>query len=81
MEPRELLMAGTAAAGVSVDPARMTLAAGRLLPGASCDRGEQVTVSQPWIWNGFLPRHDARKLVIMGVSRLGRVTILMWPPW
>jgi len=52
MELRELLMAETTASGVSVDPARITLAAGRLLSGASCDRDEQVTVPQPWKWNG-----------------------------
>ena len=28
-----------------------------------------------------LPGHDARKPVIRGVSRLGRVTSSMWPPW
>jgi hypothetical protein len=47
MELRELLIAGTTALGVGVDPARITLAAGRLLPGASCDRDEQVTVPPP----------------------------------
>ena len=52
MELRELLMAETTAFGVGVDPARITLAAGRLLSGASCDRDEQVTVPQPWKWNG-----------------------------
>jgi hypothetical protein len=52
MELRELLMAETTAFGVGVDPARITLAAGRLLPGASCNRDEQVTVPQPWKWNG-----------------------------
>ncbi len=52
MELRELVMAETTAFGVGVDPARITLAAGRLLSGASCDRDEQVTVPQPWIWNG-----------------------------
>jgi hypothetical protein len=44
MELRELHMAETTAFGVGVDPARITLAAGRLLSGASCDRDEQVTV-------------------------------------
>ena len=44
MELRELLMAETAAFGAGVDPARITLAAGRLLSGASYDRDEQVTV-------------------------------------
>ena len=52
MELRELLMAETTAFGVGADPARITLAAGRLLSGASCDRDEQVTVPQPWKWNG-----------------------------
>jgi hypothetical protein len=51
MKLRELLMAETTAFGVGVDPARITLAAGRLLSGASCDRDEQVTVPQPWKWN------------------------------
>jgi hypothetical protein len=32
-------MAGTTAFGVGVDPARITLVGGRLLSGASCDRG------------------------------------------
>jgi len=45
-------MAERTASGAGVDPARITLAAGRLLPGASCDRDEQVTVPQPWKWNG-----------------------------
>jgi hypothetical protein len=35
MELRELLMAGTTAFGAGVDPARITLASGRLLPSAS----------------------------------------------
>jgi hypothetical protein len=52
MELRELLMAQTTASGAGVDPARITLAAGRPLPGASRDRDEQVTVPQPWKWNG-----------------------------
>src|ERR1035438_9311376 len=51
MELRELLMAETKRSASAWDPARITLAAGRLLPGASCDRDEQVTVPQPWIWN------------------------------
>ncbi len=29
----------------------------------------------------FMPGHDARKPVIRGVSRLGRVTSSTWPPW
>jgi len=51
MELRELLMAETTASGIGVDPARITLAARRLLPGASGDRDKQVTVPQPWKWN------------------------------
>jgi hypothetical protein len=35
----------TTAFYVGVDPARITLSAGQLLPGASCDRDEQVTDS------------------------------------
>ena len=41
---RELLTAETPASGAGVDPARITRAAGRLLPGASCDRDDHTKV-------------------------------------
>jgi len=44
MELRELLMVETTAFGAGVDPARITLAAGRRLPGASCDRDDHRKV-------------------------------------
>ncbi len=40
----QVLIAETTAADAGVDPARITLAAGRLLPGASCDRDDHTKV-------------------------------------
>jgi len=40
----QVLMAETTAADAGVDQARITLAAGRLLPGASCDRDDHTKV-------------------------------------
>jgi hypothetical protein len=44
MELRELLTAETTAFCAGADPARITRAAGRLRPGASCDRDEHTKV-------------------------------------
>ncbi len=40
----QVLIAETTAADAGVDPARITLAAGRLLLGASCDRDDHTKV-------------------------------------
>ena len=40
----QVLMAETTAADAGVDPARITRAAGRLLPGVSCDRDDHTKV-------------------------------------
>jgi hypothetical protein len=69
----QVLMAETTAADAGVDQARITLAAGRLLPGASCDRDDHTkgrvrpAPGQAMFWPVLVPVTSAPKTLPVSV--------------